>query len=280
MKTSKPPAPAPDRLTVLEHAPHPARVKLDALAAGDSGPALAKHVDSCAECMQYVASLQAQISAADEFSGPAAEAFSQTTERAAAQASITQLHSALQPRRRWQTAGYATTALAMAAGLALFLHTSRPMQDGSAEAPAASNSTGAATLGSVADQTGSSSNVQPPTERFKGGPTVAIVRERAGAQLRATGALQLKSNDRIRLEVTTPGGVPIAAGVLSDTGAYFPLVPAEELAAGTHFSRDSMRFDAEPFRGWVVWGPPDKIIEVQRTRDVQSVQFLAISVAP
>jgi hypothetical protein len=255
------------RFAVPDAQAHLANSKLDAIAAGELVDGSAAHLANCAACTDYVTNLRAEIAAASgDFAAPHADAFASAIAAKAAEPATAQVH-ALRPRSRLAYVGYAATALAMAAGIGLFLRT--PL----------SHSGGANSSGSASSATLASSGTTSG-QRFKGTASVAVVRESGGVQSRQTGPCSLKPNDRIRLEITTQGDDAIAAGVLSDTGEYFPLVPAEALTAGTHFSRDAMRFDDKPFKGWVVWGPPDKITALQQTRDVQSVQFLAISVIP
>jgi hypothetical protein len=270
------------RFLVPEVHAHPPSWQLDGLAAGDADAHASTHVAQCSACAAYVAGLKLEIEAAAHDFDPvqaaalhanlvtlaavgAPQANADPAVGAAAASPALTLQ-ALSAHPRWRSLRFAVAGLALAAGFAMYV----------AFRSSAWPSAQVVTLSSA----NVPANDPHGGDRLKGAFQVVIIRERAGVQVQLTGAVELQPNDRIRLQITTQGGEPIAAGVLSQAGEFYPLLAPEVLPAGTHFSQEAMRFDAAAFRGWVVWGAPDKIAALRLTHDVQSVQFAAIRVGP
>jgi hypothetical protein len=239
--------PLPDLRTV-----HPTGARLDAVVTGDADAHATAHVASCAACAAYVERLRREVDAFAAAPRPEPEAFVQAVARRRA---------ADEPRRRrarWL--GATTSALALAACVALFVH-GRPPAAPITEAPVEAPSAGPI--------------------RFKGGSQVAVVVERHGAQSRETGVLNIAPGDRIRVEIALDHDDDVQAGVLADDGAWVALQPATRLGMGTHFSEGAVAFDQRVGPGWVIVGPPDAVARARSTRDLSSVHAIRIHpVAP
>jgi hypothetical protein len=281
---------ASQRFLVPDDHAHPPSWRLDGVAAGDTDVHASMHIAQCVTCADYVASLKLEIEAAAVDFSPvkAAELHAnliKVAEEGAEQATAERVVDvavadtvltppltlpALRGHARWGRVRFGVAGLAVAAGVALYL----ALRSG------ASPAEHVAILGGDHVPAEGPPNASAGADRLKGTFQVMIIRERAGAQLQLTGGVDLQPKDRIRLQITSEGREAIAAGVLSESGEFYALVAPEVLPAGTHFSQDAMRFDDAAFRGWVVWGSPDKIAALRRTRDVQSVQSVAIRVGP
>jgi hypothetical protein len=78
--------------------------------------------------------------------------------------------------------------------------------------------------------------------RFKGGLSVAVIRDRGGRQDRLTGPFEVEPSDRIRIEIALDREKPVTAGLLSadgtwtllQRGPYWPRLPRGEVD-GAHF---------------------------------------------
>ena len=103
-----------------------------------------------------------------------------------------------------------------------------------------------------------------PDTTFKGGPQIAVVRERAGRQERFVSVVPVRPGDRLRVEVALDREQAILGAVLADDGSYLELMPQGVRGAGTHFSEKSAKIDASPTRGTILIGTPEA---VARARD-------------
>jgi anti-sigma factor RsiW len=227
---------------------HPSSDRLDALAAGDDDPPAAAHVAACERCGAYVARLGAEV-ARFRAAPPAPAAFA---ERVLARARGRPRAAA----RLARALPFAAPALAAAAALALALRGGAGPAGGggAAGAPAAR----AAGPGEAAT-------------RFKGGPVVALVRERDGRQERLSGEAAVRGGDRVRVEVSVDAPGELAVAFLGDDGSYVPLSPPAFVEAGTHYSADALRFDGGPGAGVVVAGPPAAVERARRTKRLDGV---------
>jgi hypothetical protein len=231
---------------------HPTGARLDAVVTGDADAHATAHVASCAACAAYVERLSRAVDAFAATPRPEPEAFVQTVTRRRA--------ADQQRRRRARWLGATTSALALAACVALFVH-ARPPEAQMAEAPVAAPSAGPI--------------------RFKGGSQVAVIVERHGAQSRETGILNIAPGDRIRVEIALDHDDDVQAGVLADDGTWVVLQPATHLGAGTRFSEGAIAFDQRVDPGWVIVGPPDAVARARSTRDLSGVHAIRIHpVAP
>jgi hypothetical protein len=232
----------------LSAAVHPSGARLDAVATGDADADAVAHVTVCAECRAYVARLREELAEFAGNEGRAADAF-------AAQVAASR-HAAVSRRRASWWAAAAVPVVALAACVVLFVRAPRP--------------------GPVLD------TPSPPSEgpiRFKGGPQIAVIVQRDGAQVRHTGSLQVAAGDRIRLELALDHDGEVTAGVLTESGDWAVLEVPTFLSAGTHFSERSVAFDGTVEDGWVVVGPPDAVERARRTRDFSAVGAVRVLAA-
>jgi hypothetical protein len=105
-----------------------------------------------------------------------------------------------------------------------------------------------------------------PEDRLKGGLSVSIIRDRAGAQERIAGTCRVRPGDRLRLEFATAEARTLTAGVLTTGGAWFELEPAHAFDPGTHLSRSALKVDDEGLAGRAIVGDP---ADVDRARHGQ-----------
>jgi hypothetical protein len=120
--------------------------------------------------------------------------------------------------------------------------------------------------------------VEPETQ-FKGGPQVAVVRERGGQQARfsgSSGPLRVRPGDRIRLEVALDREQAILGAVLGDDGSYLELMPDAVRGPGTHFSEKSAKFDAAETRGTVLIGTREAVARARTTHQLDGVTSVRI----
>ena len=116
--------------------------------------------------------------------------------------------------------------------------------------------------------------------RFKGGMQVAVIVEHLGAQSRQTDALALEPGDRIRLEIALDHDARVSAGVLTDDGEWAPLEPPLSLAAGTHFSEESIAFTDSVPTGHVVVGDADAVARARADHDLARVTTIRLGPKP
>jgi hypothetical protein len=111
---------------------------------------------------------------------------------------------------------------------------------------------------------------EPPV-RFKGGPQLAVVLDRAGVQVRAGAAVSVRAGDRLRVEVSVdqPGEVGVA--FLGDDGSWVVLLAPRRLEPGTHWSEQALRFDDQPTPGVILAGAPDALAKRRRS-DLATVE--------
>lgn len=212
---------------------HPNAIELEAFAVGETPEDVAAHVEGCGACRSYVAAIR----------GEAARGPSAATRRALTRTTA---------RRTWAKGSAVVVPLALAASILVWL--------GRGPRPVAAPATPSSAI-AMADP--------EPETRFKGGPLVAVVRERDGAQARFTSALKVKPGDRLRVEVALDREQAILAAVVGDDGSYLEIMPLAMRGRGTHFSERSARIDDKPLRGTVVVGSPEALAKVQRARRVQ-----------
>ena len=121
---------------------------------------------------------------------------------------------------------------------------------------------------------GASSGVAAVDEsrvHFKGGLSVAVIRERGGAQERLSGPFEVLPSDRIRVEVAVDRDAPVSAGLLSADGTWTPLLAPTELSPGTHFSELAARFDDTPTDATLLVGAPDDVARARKTQRFEGV---------
>jgi hypothetical protein len=221
---------------------HPPAWALDAVAAGDAPGGFEPHLASCAACVAYVTALREE-----------AEAF-RARAKPQAFAAVVRARASGRPASRFAPRGAWLAASVLAAAIALVVWPSR------APAP-------------VTDGTVSS-------EHFKGGMTLAVIRERAGLQERLTGPFEVQPGDRIRLEVAVDHDRPVSGGLLSDTGAWSSLLSPVPLGAGTHYSELAARFDDDPTGAFLIVGAPSDVDRARATRNFADVLAWRVTSAP
>lgn len=229
---------------------HPNAIRLDAVAAGDADAEVDAHLETCAECKDYVTTLAAEARAASTDAGAfmaklaARDAKVEEPEAAAPQSPAA---GAKVYRLAWIAA-----PLAIAAVLFLILR------------PAGTREL---------DPLGSSGD---PATRFKGGIQVAIVLDRDGDQRRLVSDVRVRPGDRIRAEVAVDSTQPLLAGMLGNDGTWVVLLAPTTLEAGTHFSERAARFDDAPTEGFVLVGHPDAVERARKTRRFDDVRAIPV----
>jgi hypothetical protein len=215
---------------------HPAAPKLDAVAAGDDPGPIATHLAECEACGRYVATLREQ-----------AVGFRANVNAAAFAENIRVLSRAAPkgargPRVVWAVA----PVLAAAAALVLWLqspsHAPRLVPSSAGEA-----------------------------EHFKGGISVAAVRERGGRQDRLVGPFEVEPSDRVRVEIAVDHEGPVTAGLLSADGSWATLLAPVSLGPGTHYSELAARFDDSPTDAVLLVGTPADVERARTTRNFEGV---------
>ncbi len=117
----------------------------------------------------------------------------------------------------------------------------------------------------------------PETEdTFKGGLSVAVIRERDGMQTRFTDVVPMREGDRLRLEVAIDRPQSILGAVLGDDGGYVELLQDHAREAGTHFSEHSARVDGKGQNGTVLVGSPEAVYRARVGRDYRGVRTLSL----
>jgi hypothetical protein len=222
---------------------HPSSLDLEAFACGDAVPKVADHLADCAACGAFVD--RARGLASEHAAGGGARLVVARAEK----------------RARGQIAVLAIAVavpIAAAAAALLWARTPEPTAGPVAIATPATATSIAMTAPSAPD----------PETTFKGGVSVAVVRERAGAQARFTSVVPVRAGDRLRVEVALDREQAILAAVIGDDDSYLELMPEAVRGAGTHFSELSARVDERPTRGLVVAGTPDAVTALRKAPGV------------
>ncbi len=229
-----------------EHMPS---YRLEAVVAGDSDPEATGHLAECAACREYVAALERELAAYRQDGADRKSLDAALADPLSRGAKVLRL------------APYFGPPLLVAAGLIFYLGRLPKVA-----APSGPDPTHSPTAGPIG-----------PDTRFKGAAQVFVIVERAGRQQRVTGELGVVPGDQIRVEVSLAEPTPVAAGVLTSTGEYVPLLLAAELDAGTHFSERAATFDAERSRGWIIVGHPDAVAKARQDRVPTGVTAIPFS---
>ncbi|MBX3186999.1 MAG: hypothetical protein KF819_08290 [Labilithrix sp.] len=224
---------------------HPSNIDLEAFACGDAVKRVEAHLADCAACRAFVEKLRGFV----EAETPAREEVDAIVARARTT-----------PRKKmWVVASSVVAPLAIAAAALLVLRTpERPRE----ESLPAAEPLAAATI--------------EPETTFKGGVTVAVVREREGAQARFSSAVKVKPDDRLRVEVALDREQAILGAVLSDDGKWLELMPEGVRGPGTHFSEKSARIDGAPTRGTIVVGAPEAVQRARETKRFEGVTTMRV----
>jgi hypothetical protein len=232
---------------------HPAAPSLDALAAGDDVVTAAAHVARCEACAAYVAKLRAE---AEAFRGAReADAFAKAIARRA------EWKSELRTAETRARAVWIAAPLLLAAALLLWI---RP--------PSVPIVPSTLPSGSV--------SASDDLARFKGGISVAVVRDRNGQQDRLLGPFEVEPLDRIRVEIALDHEQAITAGLLAADGGWVPLLAPVSLPAGTHYSDLAARFDDSPEDAVLLVGAPASVDRARGTRNFEGVVAWRVRSAP
>jgi hypothetical protein len=225
---------------------HPSAPKLDAVAAGDDPGSIAGHLQECEACARYVATLRAQ-----------AGAFRGSVNPAAFAENIRVRSAAGRKQGRGRTVVWLAAAPLLAAAAALVLWARSP---------------------SLAPHLVPSSGGE--AEHFKGGLSIAAVRDRGGRQERLVGPFEVEPWDRVRVEIALDHEGPVTAGLLSDDGSWATLLAPVSLGPGTHYSELAARFDDTPTNAFLVVGAPADVDRARATRNFEGVIAWRVRSAP
>jgi|HubBroStandDraft_4_1064222.scaffolds.fasta_scaffold302441_2 hypothetical protein len=229
-------------MNVEQDITHPSAPRLEAVAAGDEPGSIAVHIQACQTCAAYVTRLRSE-----------AEVFRARVDPVAFAELIGHRATTTEGHRRAKVTWLFGPVLAAAAVLVLWLR-----------APP--------TLAPVPVSTSASSSTRSTDiERFKGGLSVAVIRERDGRQERLMGPFEVQASDRIRLEISSDREKPVTAGLLSDDGTWTLLQAPLALGVGTHYSDLAAAFDDTPVDVLLLVGSP---ADVERARRVRSFEDL------
>ncbi len=228
---------------------HPPVPMLEAVAAGDDARSIAAHLAACETCGQYVAELRSDAAAFRAHADPAA--FAETI-RARARERVESRRETRGPIVAWVLGPVLAAAAVAVLWLGVPAHAPRVVERVSSEG----------------------------AERFKGGVSITVIRERAGRQERLTGPFEVEPSDRIRLEIAVDREEPITAGLLSADGSWAPLLAPASLAAGTHYSEFAARFDDARADAVLLIGPPAAVNRARETRTFDGVIAWRVRSAP
>lgn len=278
---------------------HPNSLDLEAFACGEPARTsrVADHVRDCSACTAFVAQLQDMVSG-----GPSAAEVQALVARAVAigaaapapaskampapaaisapartkVTSVTAGDPRRLKRRVWVIATSVVTPLAAAAAV-LLLARSAPLPGApdfaanGPQAPRALSTGDTVQMGTMPPRTAAE-----PDTRFKGGPQVAVIRERGKDQARFSSTVRVRPGDRIRLEVALDREQAILGGVLADDGSYLELLTRGVRGPGTHFSERSAKIDALPTRGTILVGTPEAVARARETKVLEGVSTLRV----
>ena len=263
---------------------HPSSLDLEAFAVGEPLPsAFTGHVEACGECAEIVGRLHALVA-----TGPSAADAEDAVSRAVARAmvepsslpanDVTPLRQVSgqgkhEQKRLWVLATSVITPLAAAAAI-LLLARAGPLSTGTPTPPTTvSRILMAPFPGAPAVER---EREREPETQFKGGPQVAVIRERGGQQARFSGAVRVRPGDRVRVEVALDREQAILGAVLGDDGTYLELMPESLRGPGTHFSEKSAKFDDAPTRGTILIGTRDAVARARATHLLDGVTTVRI----
>jgi hypothetical protein len=251
---------------------HPSAFALESTAAGHPSPDTTRHLAECEACRAHVETLENEARA---FAGEPLPDFLREpklgdsddapngTKGATTEAQATRTAEARPetlPRKGTlaRVLPFAATVLPLAAAAVAVFALQRPVphEDPQLEPTATS-----------------------PAVRFKGGATLAVVRDREGTQDRFTGKVAVGPNDALRIELGVDAEGTYEAGLLGEDGSWMVLLAPTMLRPGAHFSERAARFDAHPEAGVLVAGPVAEVEAARKSRDFSRVIVLPVEVA-
>lgn len=258
---------------------HPSSIDLEAFACGDDIAAIDAHIAECEACRHFVdkAKHLAKTAEADADDVVARALASIEVKQVAPEiekpepelaANDHDVKAPAAPRKRsfWFVASTVVTPLAMAAAILLLMRSDPFPRPQPVVRPL---TTAPSTVAPV--ETSPVPTAEDPGTTFKGSVQIAVVRERAGAQSRFMGDVEVRSGDRLRVEVALDREQAILGAVIADDGAYLEIMPAGVRGRGTHYSERSARIDAHPIAGTIVIGTPEAVARARTTMKFDGV---------
>lgn len=249
---------------------HPNALALEGHALGEVEASVTEHLAACEACRAYVARVRGVM----EEASPVVPRFE------AEVVALADRRSA--PEETTRLRGAAPLLVLFAAAAAVLLATAGP-RPGSptpvASAPVAPPTAPPTATAERLLMARNEPSAEEPSTRFKGGLSLAVVRERGADQARFVGSVRVRSGDRLRLEVALDRSEAILGGVLGEDGSWLEVIPEGTRPAGTHLAERSARVDATPSRGVFLVGRPEDVARARALGDARSapgVKILAI----
>ena len=245
---------------------HPSAFALESTAAGHPSPETTRHLAECEACRAHVETLEKEARA---FAGEplpdflrerevAVDAKAPTSDTPTTPSQALRIETRPKKRALARVLPFAATVLPLAAAaLAVFaLQRPVPHEDPQLEPTATS-----------------------PAVRFKGGPTLAVIREHEGTQDRFTSKVSVGPNDALRVELAVDTEGTYEAGLLGADGSWVVLLAPTMLRPGAHYSERAARFDARPEAGVLLAGPEADVEAARKTRDFSRISVLPVEVS-
>jgi hypothetical protein len=245
---------------------HPSAFALESTAAGHPSPETTRHLAECEACRTHVETLEKEALA---FAGEPLPDFLRepkiaeaprppTTETRTAPSAKPRAETRPTKSRLVRVLPFAATVLPLAAAALAVFSLQRPVPH---EDPLLEPTT------------------TSPAVRFKGGPTLAVIREHEGTQDRFTSKVFVGPNDALRVELGVDAEGTYEAGLLGADGSWVVLLAPTMLRPGAHYSERAARFDAHPEAGVFVAGPEADVEAARKTRDFSRVTVLPVEVS-
>ncbi|MBS2011669.1 MAG: hypothetical protein JST00_02050 [Deltaproteobacteria bacterium] len=247
---------------------HPSSIDLEAFACGDAIEGIDGHLAECERCRHFVDKAKALAATVDD-----AQVEAILARVAPANDHDRAVKPAAARSRFWFVASTVITPLAAAAAIVLLTRSAPLPQPGPA--------TTATAMTPNVPPAPTTAEITPPGApdlgtTFKGSVQLAVVRERGGAQARFLGDVEVRSGDRLRVEVALDREQAILGAVIADDGAYLEIMPAGTRGRGTHYSERSARIDAHPIAGTIVIGTPEAVARARATMKFDGVVTMRV----
>lgn len=243
---------------------HPSSIDLEAFACGDDIAAVDAHIAECDACRHFVEKAKhlAKTFENEELVLPDLPELPPLPELPAND------HGVKTPPKKsfWFVASTVVTPLAAAAAILLLMRQTPLPHPQPVVTPLPNAPSTAAPV-----ETSPPPVAGDPGTTFKGSVQIAVVRDRAGAQSRFLGDVEVRSGDRLRVEVALDREQAIVGAVIADDGAYLEIMPAGVRGRGTHYSEKSARIDEHPIAGTIVIGTPEAVARARATMKFDGV---------
>lgn len=245
---------------------HPSAFALESTAAGHPSPETTRHLAECEACRAHVESLEKEARA---FAGEPLPDFlrepkiedaprAPTSEKRATRSAEPFTETRPKKSTLSRVLPFAATVLPLAAAALAVFALQRPVPN---------------------EEPQLEPTVTSPAVRFKGGPTLAVIREHEGTQDRFTSKVFVGPNDALRVELGVDAEGTYEAGLLGADGSWVVLLAPTMLRPGAHYSERAARFDAHPEAGVLVAGPEAEVEAARKTRDFSRVTVLPVEVS-